>query len=276
MESVFAYTDYRKFLKDTFDEMKASAARTSYRAIAAQAGINAGNLVKILKGERNLTLASALKLYDVCKMCKKEKEYFQNMLLFCQAKNHVEKKRYFENMLSFKQSKARIVDADQYEFYDKWYYTAVRETLAFYPFNGENSAALGKLITPTVSEEEVTKAIDLLLSLGLIDKDEAGFYKRKDALLSSGTSARSVELNNYIIGSMALAQQAIGRGDGPMNLSSVAITMTEEDFKKVEEEIRSFRRTIMDLAARSQAPNRVWQVSIQAFPLTKEYVGPRP
>jgi len=276
VSSVFEYTDYRKFLKDTFDAMKAATPKVSYRSIAAQAGINAGNLVKILKGERNLTLAAALKLYEVCSFCKKEKEYFQNMLLFCQAKNHAEKKRHFEHMMSFKESKVRVVEADQYEFYDKWYYTAVREALAFFPFNGENAGALGRLIIPVVSAEEVKKAIELLVSLRLIEKDANGCYKRREALLSSGIGAQSIALNNYIISSMSLAQQAIGRGEGVMNLSSVTLTMSTEDFIKVEEEIRALRRTIMDMASRSRAPNRVWQVNLQIFPLTKEYVGEQP
>jgi uncharacterized protein (TIGR02147 family) len=270
MVNVFEYTDYRKYLKDFYEDKKKENPHYSYRLITSKGGINAGNFVKILKGERNLTLEAALKISRAYKLNKKETDYFQNMVLFCQGKNHEEKKRHFEKMMSFRESSVRVLNADQYEFYTKWYYTAVREILAFFPYNGDNAAELGKMILPSISEEEVKTAIDLLLKLNLAEKNEQGLYKRKDSTISTGNDAKSVVLNNFIINTMKLAEKAIDLAPGELNLSSVSLTVSTEDYLKIQEETRAFRRRILEIAQASMNPNRVYQLNIQVFPLTKK------
>ncbi len=269
MIQIFEYTDYRKYLADWYTGMKAEDSHFSYRYIGTSAGIDAGNLAKVIKGQRNLSIPAALKLAAFMKLARKEKEYFQNMILFCDARNHKDRKRYFEAMMTFKESNVRILDAAQYEFYNKWYYTAVREALAFFPFNGENCSELGKIIIPSISADEVKKAIDLLQKLDLIEQNKKGFYKRKDALISTGNDVQSLALNNFIINTMKLAEQSITRSPGEINLSSVSLTLSENDFKEVQSEVRAFRRRIMEMAKKSMKPQRVYQFNMQLFPLTK-------
>jgi uncharacterized protein (TIGR02147 family) len=273
MITIFDYTDFRKFLIDYYEEKKKENPRFSYRFLTSQGGVNPGNFAKMLKGERNFTLAAALKLARALKMNKKERAYFQTMILFCQAKNHEEKKRSFEDLMAFKESSVRILDANHYRFYDKWYYTAVREALAFFPLTDNNFAELGKCIVPCVSALQVSRAVGLLLELKLIEKDGAGFYKRTDALLSTGNDIRSLTLNNFVINTMKLAEQAINGGAKETNLSSVTFSVSSEDFNEIQEEIRHCRRKIMEIAKNSKIPDRVYQFNAQLFPLTIRYNG---
>lgn len=269
MINVYEYTDYRKFLKDYYEDKKKENPHFSYRFIALKSGVNEGNFAKILQGKRNLTLEAGLKLARAYKLNKRQTDYFQNMVLFCQAKNHEGKKDHFEQMMAFRESTARVLNADQYEFYDKWYYTAVREVLAFFRFNGENRVELGRTILPSISEEEVKKAISLLEKLQLVEKDPDGYYRRKDALISTGNEAKSVVLNNFIINNMKLAEKAIDLAPGELNLSSVSFSISNEDFAKVQEEVRTCRRKIMEIAKASLTPDRVYQLNIHVFPLTR-------
>jgi uncharacterized protein (TIGR02147 family) len=62
MIKIYEYTDFRKFLKDFYDDKKKEAPNFSYRFITLEGGINAGNFSKILKGQRNLSIEAALKL----------------------------------------------------------------------------------------------------------------------------------------------------------------------------------------------------------------------
>jgi uncharacterized protein (TIGR02147 family) len=275
MISIFSYTDFRKYLTDYYEDRKKDDPRFSYRSLTALGDINAGNFVKMLKGERNFTLAAAIKLSRAMKMNKREREYFQTMVQFCQAKNHEEKKRCFEELMTFKESAVRVLDAGHYMFYDKWYYTAVREALAFFPLTDDNFAILGKCIIPSISAKQVAQAIGLLLGLNLIKKDENGLYKRTDALLSTGNSIRSLTLNNFVINTMKLAAQAINTGRKETNLSSVTFSISGEDFNEVQEEVRKCRRRIMEIAQNCKAPHRVYQFNMQLFPLTERYDGRR-
>lgn len=270
MVNVYEYTDYRKFLKDYYEEKKKENHHFSYRYIAFHSGVNEGNFAKILKGERNLTIEAGLKLARAYKLNKRQTEYFQNMVLFCQAKNHADKKNYFEQMIGFRESSVRVLNADQFEFYDRWYYTAVREALAFFRYNGDNSAELGRIILPSISEDEVRKAIALLEKLNLAERDPEGFYKRKDALLSTGNEAKSVILNNFIINTMKLAEKAIDLAPGELNLSSVSFSISKDDYARIQEEVRACRHKILEIAKASARPERVYQLNIQVFPLTKK------
>ena len=275
MISIFDYTDFRKYLTDYYEDQKKGNSRFSYRSLTALAGINPGNFTKMLQGERNFSLTSAMKLAYALKLNKRERDYFQAMIQFCQAKNHEDKKRYFEELMTFRESAVRVLDANHYMFYDKWYYTAVREALAFFPLTDRNFGELGKYIIPTVSEKQVAKAIALLISLELVEKNEKGQYIRSDTLLSTGNNIRSLTLNNFVIHTMKLAAQAINNGTKEINLSSVTISVSEWDFKEAQEEIRRCRRRIMEIAKKCPTPDRVYQFNIQLFPLTERYPGER-
>jgi uncharacterized protein (TIGR02147 family) len=276
MISIFEYTDFRKYLTDFYEDAKKENPRFSYRFLSAQGGINPGNFAKMLKGERNLSLGAALKLARALKLTKRERDYFQAMVLFCQAENHEEKKRCFEELMTFKESSVRILGANQYRFYDKWYYTAVREALVFFPLTDSNFGALGRCIVPAISEKQVAQAIVLLLGLKLAEKTEQGVYRRTDALISTGNDIRSLTLNNFVINTMRLAEQAINKGQKETNLSSVTFSVASRDFEAIQEEVRKCRRRIMEIAKESAIPDRVYQFNVQLFPLTQRHDGGAP
>ena len=273
MISIFNYTDFRKFLTDYYQDRKKEHPRFSYRALTAQGGVNAGNFAKMLKGERNLSLGAAFKLARALKLNKRERDYFQAMVLFGQAENHEEKRRSFEELMAFKESSVRILDANQYRFYDKWYYTAVRETLAFFSLTDSNFDALGKCIIPSITEKQVAQSIALLLDLKLAEKTDQGTYRRTNALISTGNDIRSLTLNNFVINTMRLAEQAINQGRKDTNLSSVTFSVANRDFEAIQEEVRKCRRRIMEIAKESADPDRVYQFNVQLFPMTRPHRG---
>jgi uncharacterized protein (TIGR02147 family) len=275
MISIFDYTDFRKFLTDYYQDRKKENPRFSYRALTAQGGVNAGNFAKMLKGDRNLSLAAAIKLARALNLNKRERDFFQAMVLFGAAENHEEKRRGFEELMTFKESSVRILDANQYRFYNKWYYTAVREALAFFPLTDSNFGTLGKCIVPGISGKQVAQAIALLLDLKLVEKTGQGpyRYRRTDAVISTGNDIRSLTLNNFVIDTMRLAEQAISKGQKDTNLSSVTFSVANRDFEAVQEEVRKCRRRIMEIAKESAVPDRVYQFNMQLFPLTRPFNG---
>ncbi len=271
MNSIFEYTDFRKWINDYYEATKAANPRFSYRNLASRAGINAGNLTKILKGERNLSAAAAGRMARVLKLTKRERDYFQAMVSFCQAKKHSEKKQFFEELMSFKESSVRVLDANQYLFYDKWYYTAVREALSFFPLSENNFGELGKWILPAITENQVKKAVKLLCDLDLVQKNSKGMYERTEALISSGNNIRSLVINNFVINTMKLAEKAINQAVENTNLSSVTISISSDIFDEIQEEVRKCRRKIMELAKNCKDPDVVYQLNTQLFPMTKPY-----
>ncbi len=64
---------------DYYEDRKKSDFRFSYRSLSKQSGINPGNFIKMLKGERNLTLVAAIKLLHPRGLNKRERDYFQSI-----------------------------------------------------------------------------------------------------------------------------------------------------------------------------------------------------
>jgi uncharacterized protein (TIGR02147 family) len=275
MQSVFEYSDYRKFLFDFYREKKASQKGFSHRYIAEKVGFKSGgHFSQILSGTANISITFIERLADFCDLNKREYLYFQNMVLFNQAKNLADKKRHFEKMMSFKESRVRTVSAQEYEFYDKWYYTAIRELLSFYPFS-DNYEELSRMLVPAIPAVEARRAIELLGRLKLISRDEAGRWRPTDALISTGYDAQSVCINNFVFNSLELAKCAIDSFDRKeRNFSWVSLSASPRGYQAIVEELRQSRRRIMEIVKNDERPDRAYLFNFQVFPISKPYSRP--
>ncbi|MFP4416765.1 MAG: TIGR02147 family protein [Chitinispirillaceae bacterium] len=270
MINVFEYTDFRKYLSDFYWLKKQRQPTFSYRIIANKVGFKStGHFTKIIQGKANISLALGLRFADFLSLTKRQSEYFQLMVLYNQAKNHEDKKKFFERMMMFKEARVRTVDLDHYEFYDKWYYTVIREIIGLYPYKN-NYKRLASLVEPPISADEARKAIELLEKLDMIRKDENGRYIQTEPLIKNDYTVPSVAVNNFILSMLDKAREALDRYPRDQRmLSSTTITISDATFRKIQEEIREFRNRIMTLAARDKDSCRSYNFNFQVFPVTK-------
>jgi uncharacterized protein (TIGR02147 family) len=270
MTDIFTYLDYRKYLKDYYDEKKAENPHFSYRYIAGKVGFkSAGLFTKILQGKRNISMKLTLRFIEAFKLRKKEADYFELLVQFNQARTASEKNHFFEKLLGIKKSKIAIVDADKYEFYDKWYYTAIREILSFYRFN-DDYRELSRMVMPSISPSEAKRAIELLMNLGFVSKRENGTYERIEPVISTGYDARSIAIHKLVLGTMDLARESIDRFPKEQrNLSSLTLSISLDSFQQIQEELRGFRRRLMEIANHDENPDRVYQINFQVFPVSR-------
>lgn len=274
MESIYGYTDYRKFLLDYYNEKKTANAHFSHRYIAGKLGIKStGHFSLILKGKANISPDLTAKFCEFLNLRKKETEYFEALVDFGQAKSQSRKKRAFERMIAHKESKVRIVEAHRFEYYDKWYYSAIHRILDFYPFH-ENYAELAHLVVPAISPAEARKAVAVLLKLGFMKKNPDKTCKITDQTISTGYEAESVYISSFLLNSLELARNAIDRFPREeRNISSVSFSVSKESYKKIEQETRDFRRKIMGIVEADPDPTRAYQFNIQVFPLSNTFRG---
>ena len=272
MESVFKYTDYRKFLRDFYQERKSATPSFTHRFIAQKVGFKSGgHFSLILDGKANISITFIERITRFIGLSKKEAGYFQNMVLFNQARRHDDKKRYFENMLSYTDAAVRIVDAAQYEFYDKWYYSALRELCAFCPLSDDGDfAQIGRMLDPPITDSQARRAFALLKRLELIHADETGRYHPKDRHISTGYDASSLSINTFILNALDLAKQSIDRFPREeRNLSWLSLSVSEEGYASIVEELRQTRRRIMNIVENDKNTDRVYLLNYQLIPLSK-------
>jgi uncharacterized protein (TIGR02147 family) len=180
MPDIFSYTDYRKYLYDWFEEKKKSNPSVSYRMIAQKVGYKAQSyLPSLIAGKINMSLSMCLRFCTVMKLSKKACDYFQTMVLFCNAASHEEKQVYFDKLRVFKEAEIHILSSDEYRFYEKWYHSAIRALVEFVPIRDEYEM-LERMLVPAVNIDDIRGSVRLLEELRMVQRDDNGFLSPVD------------------------------------------------------------------------------------------------
>ncbi len=273
MVNIYDYLDYRKFLKEYYEEKKGEDPSFSHRFVASAVGFDASTFTKVINKKRNLSLKLAAKLSRLLKFKKKEADYFNLLILFDQADNHEEKKLYFEQILTFRALKVKTLDAEEYKYFEKWYYIAIRELLGFYKFNDDFNG-LASSLTPPIMPKEAKKAIKQLEILGLIYKNAEGFYMPTDQHVSTGDEWESIAISNYQLSTLRLAVEAINRFPREIiDFSTMTLKLSKAGYALLREKIKQMRKELAALESSDSEAMSVYQINVNVFPLTKIDIG---
>lgn len=275
--TVYAFADYRAFVRDWLAAKRAVNPRFSQRLACRRIGLKSpGHLSQILAGKANISLDLAERISEFLGLKPKEAEYFRCLVLFTQAATHSDRKAAFTKLIKLKLPDVKVLQQDQFEFYEKWYYTAVREVLSIHRFRGDYQA-LARTVLPNITPKEAEKAIALLERLGFIARNAQGVYEQTGRAISSGYGMRSLSLDTFVVNSLELARNALDSTPGAeRNLSWATFTVSQPTFHQIEEELRAFRRRIQQLANADQAPDRAYQINFQLFPISAAPAPARP
>lgn len=265
---IFDYLDYREFLKQRYLAFKRKSSVFSYRYIAGKVGMDAGSFNGILKGKRKLDPALAGKVAQVFGLNVYEKEYFEALVLYCQAKNHGERTLLLEKLLRLRGIQVKKLEGRQFEFYGKWYYSALRELLNCNP-GSVDASALGKLLRPAITAEETQEALRLLLDLGLIEQGDDGAYRVAENLITSGEGARAAAMNTFHLAMAGLAAWAIQEVEpGERDFSALTLNCSQDSLQDVKSILRQARRDILQRVEKDARSEVVLQINFQVFPLS--------
>lgn len=249
--------------------MKDGNPAVSHRYLAGKVGFDAGQFAKILSGKRNLTAPMVLKFADLFKLNRKEKEYFEVMVLATHAKDPGARKSLLERLQPMRPKPSKPIAEGLEEYYRSWYHTALRELLAFYPFRGD-WAALAKMLVPAITETQAREGLELLASLGFIKKDAQGRFRVADPHITSGYNNPSQAVQAFILAGLDLGKSALSAFPKEVrNLSTLTFSTSENHFLQIQEKIRLFRKELAEDVDKVEKPERVYQLNIQLFPLSE-------
>lgn len=269
MNSIYSYYDYHKYLDDFYRERKAQDSNFSFRYIALKVGIDHALIVKVFQGKRHLGIRSIAAFAKLMGLNKRKSEYFELLVHYGKAKHNHEIKHYFEKILGFSDIDEKKIDADYYEFYQKWYYTAVREVINLKSFKDDYEWLSG-VVVPTITPAEAKKAVKLLTRMGFIKLNTQGFYSLATPFITSGASWQSIAIRNFQKECAALAIQALDTiPKEDRDISTVTLTLNDEGFSRIRESVSRFQRELIEIAATCSDVNRAYQVNVHLFPISK-------
>jgi len=200
-----------------------------------------------------------------------ESEYFENLVFFNQAKTIVEKTHYYSKLIEIKRPiNIESIEKSKYEFYKEWYHSVLREAVSFFKFN-EDYTALGKFLIPQISEKDAKSSVQLLEKLEFIIRDEHGGYKQTNNLINAKPNpiealiAQTHQIKMAELGIKAYDSTAIHE-----RLStSTTFSISEKTYRLILLKAREFRRDVMELAKIDNDPERVYQMNINLFPVSR-------
>lgn len=270
MTDIFTYTDYRKFLKDYYEEQKARDPKFSHRYFTRKVGFSSsGYFSDVLTGKKNLSLAFALKFAKALKLGRDEGEFFINLVGFNQAKSLEEKNRHYEKMMTGGKVKLDVLEQDKYEYFSKWQYAAVREMLYFLPCK-DDFRLLGKSLDPPIPAKDARKAVELLESLGLASKDAEGHWRPTAGNVTIGGGFTLLHVANFHRTTLDLAVRALDAFPPEQKgFSTLTLPLTGDKIRKAKLAIKNLRMYLLALAENGKDADRVYQFNFQMFPVSR-------
>jgi uncharacterized protein (TIGR02147 family) len=270
MPSIFSYFDIQEFLKADFSERKSRNPGFSIRAMALKLGLNSSTLTRIFNGKRHLSRKLLPRFIKFLGLRTKEADYFTHLAGFCQAKSERQRLAEYRELATLRNGRTKEVSEERYAFYEDWYFTAIRELLRFFPFSGDY-VALARMFDPPITVPEAKRAVSLLLRLGFIDKVGTSYVVR-DANITTGETWQGMAVQRFHQDTLAKAAEALEKiPREERDFSTMTMCYSAQGYKKARETLMHAREELARIEERDKAANRVYQINLQLFPLSKPY-----
>lgn len=267
--SIFDYLDYREFFRDFYLEQKRKHSYFSFRFLSAKSGIDPAHIARVFQCKRHLSEKSLAPFVALCKFSDEEQCYFDHLVAFNMARTERQATQTFEALLSLSSVKAQTLRAEQYAFYTRWYYTAVRALIAMRGFSVNDAAKIARMLTPAISTRQAREAIKLLLKLQLVTRNTDDILCCTDTHITTGQKWQSIAARTFQAETLRLALESLDRHPKEMrDISTVTVGIKQGKIEEMRQRIAEFRKSIMHLAEEDHEPDDIFQLNIQLFPLT--------
>lgn len=264
---IYQYLDYRQFLQDTYRFGQTTG--LSHRELGKRGNFDAGLVSKIFTGQRNLSPGMAQRFARAFGLENHEETFFILLVRYCQSRLPSSRQKLLAELITCGKGRIALVTQNQHAYYRHWYYTAIRELLNVISWDGQASS-LAQYLIPPIGAVQARHAIQILQELQLVQADVNGHLRPARPLITSGHESQATEVNAFIQQSIELALEAMDRfPPQERNLSAVSFSASEATAGAIAERLRTFRREIMELVAADPHPERVYQLNLQLFPLSR-------
>lgn len=275
LEHLFDYDDFRKFLQDYFEEQKKMRAVFSHRFFAAKAGFSSSSYcLNVIRGRFNLTPKSIEKLAKAMDFEPLQKAYFEALVQYNQANQVAERENAWEQIVQIrKQIEFTHITTREQAYFSQWYYPILRELAITDNWQGDYMK-LARMVEPQITTEEAREGVKNLLEWGLIREVPAS-----DGSVHFEESAQMLDASR--IPPMALRkirreymQHAIGAVESKPKQERFAafttLAMSESSYNYAVEVLEEARKKIIARAANDTNVERVYEMMVVAFPMSKK------
>ncbi|MGL1937018.1 MAG: TIGR02147 family protein [Fibrobacterales bacterium] len=271
MTTLYNYFDYREFLNAWFHEHKKVGAKVSLQSISEKAGFSSKSyLHRIITGKAPLSLKSSTSLGEALELSSDEITYFKLLIQFKHAKNDFERMQFLQEIEHRANTQAYTLEKRKFDYFSKWYIPVVREVATTMDFQ-DDYQKLGRTLTPVISAKEAREAIQTLLELKLLSKEE-NRYIQTDAFITAQDDLASLALRSHQRTMIEMGRDAIERFDKEeRNVLSITAGISKEGYTALNKATEEFQKKVLNIVNQHPSIELSCQLNTQLFPLTKHF-----
>ncbi len=227
----------------------------SLRAFARQVDVSPAVLSRVLSGKRRLTFKLAVRIADALVLGPLEREELYSFFTSSESRKEDGEDR-FEKELTI----------DCFNAMKDWYHYGITQLLFMKSFK-EDPKWIAKMLS--ITELEAKMAIDRLLRLEIIDRDEDGNLFRTSTHLSTSTDVASSGIRHFQKQILEKSIYSLEHDDiMDRDITSITIAINEDRILEAKKEIMKFRKKMAEYLAEGEK-TRVYNLGIHLIPLSK-------
>ena len=267
--SVYCYFDVKEFLRDELAEKRNRNPAYSIRAAAQRLGVNSGTLTRLLNGTRRLGPELLPRVIDFLGLKCREAEYFTLLVHFNQTADPAIRKTHYLEILKRRGEKRRIIQEEHYEFFSEWYYSALHELVRLHP-GIDDYKELGALLDPPITGPMARKAIETMVRLGLVERNDSGGFFATEKFVSTAETWKGAAIHAFQAAMAGMAAQALDRHPKEeRDFSTLTVCLSPASFEKARSVLKHAWEEIAEIEKTESSPDRVYHANLQLFPLSE-------
>lgn len=269
MKEIVEYTDYRKYIRDYYEERKRSSV-FSWQKFALDAGFSSAVFLQyVCEGKKNLSVGSAGSVANAMGLVGFEYEYFVLMVSYAYAKSNEAKKAAFEERCALANAhKVRVLGDEEFKYFKSWKNSVIRELAPHMP--GAKPLEIAHACKQKISAAEVSETLDFLVKAKLLKKDRSGNYQQTDKTIKMAPveavplAARDLQRQ---MGEFAL--KSIDLPISERMMSGYTLGLTRRAYERIKKETEDYFRRVVAIATEDDETEQVYRLNVQLFPLSE-------
>lgn len=269
------YLEYRTFLKDAFRIEKDAGRITGQRDIATFLGLkSSGHVSWILQGKRDLMPRLVPRMAQLLRLSPTETEYLELLVEHNDTDNSDDRRRAMGGISRSQVAGKLRITPGKVSYLSSWRNAAIRELVAIGNFRRDDAAKLGATLEPPATAQEVLDSLTILEELELVQRDQDGFFRRRDSILAAGVDSSPEAVRGFQDSILELSRRALREiPREEREISTITFSASPERFQKIRTRLKEMRQEILTLIRTDPDPTTVYQLSIQAFPASAPLEG---
>lgn len=267
---IYAYTNYRAYLKDWFESRKG---KPSVRQAATRVGCSPALLSAVQGGTRDIHPPHTEKLASLVTEDGEGQSYFLALVDYEQGDTLARKREALRRVMAMRRFRTgrRLVDST-WDIFAQWYVPAIAELARCEGFR-EDAAWIASVMRPQITAAQAAEALVLLQEGGFLARAEDGRLRPTDAVFRTDHEVDRVEriaVGEWHRHLLDRAREALDTLPGPeRHFASASLPMSAELLKELKTVISAFMEDVTSrTTGHASERDRVYQICVQLFPVS--------